>query len=310
MACNPIPQSYPSLIVHLTEANDGANSIGAGIPLLINTPALIGADRLALITAQSDYGEARSAIVPLSAARRAAVTTAYDFSFKARGVLENYLGREWSEAWIAPGWVSDLQVPQSYDGLYTLVLTLVNYFAAHPTQENEDLGVTSAIAGTTLNGLENANEAVINAEAVSLTKRQVRDTKVTAARKRLSGLCKELSQRLEPLDARWRQFGFNMPGAATVPEVPENVVVTPLPDGRLQVECDPSTNATSYRFYTQRPIIDPEPVLAGSSTEPLFVTDPLTLGQIYSVFVSAVNEGAESELSNAVSSTPVLAAAA
>ena len=37
MACNPVPRSYPSLVVHLTEADDGASSIGAGIPLLINT---------------------------------------------------------------------------------------------------------------------------------------------------------------------------------------------------------------------------------------------------------------------------------
>jgi hypothetical protein len=262
------------------------------------------------MTAQTDYREARSAVVPLSATRRAAVAAAYDFCLKTRDVLYNYLGREFNEAWLAAGWVNTLEIPQSYDELYDLTYTLASYFTAHAAQECEDLSVTAAAAQTVFNTLGAANTAVINAEALSATKRDVRDAKLTAVRKRLSGLCKELSQRLEPLDPRWRQFGFNLPGAATVPAVPENVVVTTLSGALLQIARDPSPNATNYRFYTQRPILDPEPILAGSATEPLFVTEPLTAGQLYLVYVSATNEGAESELSEPVNATPPLAAAA
>ena len=310
MASNPIPESYPSLIVQLTEAYDGANNIGAGIPLLINTAALIGTDRLALITAQGEYRTARSALVPLSATRKAAVNAAYEFCLTTRDVLAFYLGREFSEAWLAAGWMDTLAIPQSYDGLYELSLTLTGYLTANPTQENEDLGVTAANAQTMVNNLGGANVAVINAEALSLTTRDVRDAKLAAVRKRLSGLCKELSQRLEPLDPRWRQFGFNMPGAATVPAVPEAVAVTPLSGARFQIACDASPNATSYRFYYQRPILDPEPILAGSASEPLFVTEPLSAGQVYQVYVSATNEGAESDLSDPVNATALLAQAA
>lgn len=116
--------------------------------------------------------------------------------------------------------------------------------------------------------------------------------------------------RLGPLDPRWRQCGFNMPGAPTVPAVPTNVVVTPLAGGTLQIACDPSANATRYRFYIQRAILDPEPILAGSATEPLFITSPLTVGTVYLVYVSAVNDGAESELCEPVNATPELAQAA
>ena len=250
------------------------------------------------------------AIVPLSAARKAAVAAAYDFCFKTRDVLENYLGREWSEAWFATGWVSNLVIPQSFDDLYELSLSLGSYFTAHPTQENTGLGVTAAAAQATATALRNANLAVNAAELASATKKIVRDEKLVAARKRLSGLCKELSQRLEDLDPRWRAFGFNMPGAATVPEVPVNVVVTPLPLARLQIACDASPNATLYRFYLQRPILDPEPILVGNSSEPLFVTESLVAGQQYVIYVSAVNEGAESDLSDPVSATALAAAAA
>lgn len=310
MANNPIPNAYPSLLVQLSRAYTGANNIGAGIPLLINTAALIGADRLALISAQADYKAARSALTPLSTARKAAVLAAYDFCFTTRDVIQFYCGREFNESWLAAGWTDNLEIPRSYDDLYTLTLTLIGYLAANPTQENTELGVTSAHAQSIFNALEAADTAVTNEEALVLTKREVRDQKLTAVRKRLSGLCKELSQRLEDMDPRWRQFGFNLPGAATVPAVPENVAVFALPLAKLQVSCDPSPNATSYKFYTQRPVLDPEPVLAGGADEPLFVTESLTAGQQYLVYVSAVNEGAESELSVPVSTTAHVAAAA
>lgn len=161
--------------------------------------------------------------------------------------------------------------------------------------------MTSAAAQAAYNALVSTNTVAINAEALALTKKDVCDAALTTARKRLSGLCEELSQRLGPLDPCWRQFGLNMPGAATVPE---QVAVVPQPGARLQISCDPLPNATSYRFYVQRPIVDPEPILAGSATEPLVAE------QVYQVYVSAINEGAKSELSLPVNATPVLAAAA
>lgn len=301
--------SYAPLIVQVTKASDGATTIGAGIPLLINTAALIGADRLALITAQDEFKAARSALAPLSTTRKAAVEAAYDFCFTARDVIRYFCGREFNEAWLAAGWRNTLEIPKDYDGLYALTLTLVGYLAANPTQQNADLGVTSANAQTTLNNLTTSNTTILNQRALTQEKGEVRDEKLLAVRKRLSGLCKELVQRLGPLDPRWRQFGLNMPGAATVPAVPENVVVTPWTLARLQISCDASPNATHYKFYYQRPIVDPVPVYAGYAADPLFVTEGLTAGQEYLVYVSAVDEGAESELSAPVSATAQQSAA-
>lgn len=103
---------------------------------------------------------------------------------------------------------------------------------------------------------------------------------------------------------------MNLPGAPTVPATPRNVVVTPLVGARLQIACDASANATRYRFFYQRPIEDPEPHFAGSANDPLFVTEALEAGQTYLLYVSAANEGAESELSEPVSTTAEQAAAA
>ncbi len=44
--------------------------------------------------------------------------------------------------------------------------------------------------------------------------------------------------------------------------------------------------------------------------DPLFIITGLTAGQVYQVYVSAANDGAESQLSEPVNATPVLAIAA
>ncbi len=85
---------------------------------------------------------------------------------------------------------------------------------------------------------------------------------------------------------------------------------TPTLPGQLQVTCDPSVTATGFRFYYQRPILDPEPIPAGGATDPLFVITGLASGQTYAIYVSATNGGGESDLSEPATAVATLAAAA
>lgn len=310
MASNKIPNSLPDLILHATEAFHGAESHGAAIPIVVNTGALIGADRLALILAQDEYQAARAALVTASQARKDAHSVAWDFCSTTRDVLIYYFGRQFNNSWLAAGWEDSLSIPDKFSELYLLVNRLNNFFALNPTKENAALGVTAALAQAAAVGMQSTNQGYLDAQAFSFTKRDIRDGDAAAMRKRLSGLCKELSMRLEDLDPRWLWFGFNMPGAPTVPAVPQNLVAAALAGARLQLSCDPSVGATSYRFFAQRPILDPVPVPVGTSTEPLLVTEPLVAGQEYLIYVSATNYGAESQLSTPVPVTAVLAAAA
>jgi hypothetical protein len=68
--------------------------------------------------------------------------------------------------------------------------------------------------------------------------------------------------------------------------------------------------ATGYRFYYQRPILDPEPVFEGGATDPLFVITGLAPGQTYAIYVSATNAGGESDLSEPATAVVTFAAAA
>ncbi len=310
MAENPIARAYASLIVQGDTAFSGAEAIGDGVPLLINTAALIGTDVAAAKAAQLAYKTTRAGLAGLSAAFKSQHALAYDFCFKSRDLLRVYCGRDWCEAWLATGFEDGLAVPRSYEGLREVLEALNNYFTLNPAHENPAVGITASLASTRMVAFRAAYEAVNTRWALIETKKQARDVAVTALRKRLSGLCKELSQRFEDMDPRWIDFGFNMPGAPTTPEVPQEVAVTPIPEARLEVSCAPSPNATRYRFYYQRPIVDPAPIFAGTADDPLFIIEGLTAGQIYQVYVSAANEGAESQLSEPVNGTPVLAAAA
>ncbi len=289
MASNPIDNAYSGLMLLSQRALNGATALGATIPLLINPAANIGADRSALRVAMDD---------------------SRTFCTRARDVLKKWCGDHFNQTWIPTGFTENTSIPQSEGTLTTLVEDLASFFQTHSDHENPELGVTAAAAVTLLGRLQTARAAIDAKKMTCVDCKEDRDTKLTALRKRLSGLCKELSQRLEPLDGRWRDFGFNLPGAASTPSVPQQVVVENALALQLLVSSDPSTNATGYRFYYQRPIVDPEPILAGSASDPLFVITGLTAGQLYQVFVSATNEGAESELSVPAQSVVQLAAAA
>ena len=291
-------------------AFQGATTIGSSIPLLINTAALIGTDREDLKSAQALFQTNASAMTALHEAIESARSQAFDFATHARDVIKFYCGRSFNQSWRSAGFINSIAIPQTEARLHALLESLQTYFLANPGHENPELQVTAAKAGTLLTALNTARSA-IDAQKESIDgSRTDRDAKKKALSKRLSGLCKELSLRLAPLDPRWRNFGFNLPGAPTVPAVPQGVVVTPTVPGELQVTCEASPNATHYRFFYQRPVIDSEPINAGDATDPLFLITGLTPGQTYLVYVSAVNDGAESELSKPVSAVVSTAAAA
>ncbi len=303
MARNPIAESFHGLMLLSQRALNGATALGASLPLLINTAALLGAERAALRAAENGFRVPRGELGPRHVTLRVAMEDSRSFCTRARDVLKPWCGNRFNQRWLAAGFTHRTSIPETEREVAALVEDLASYFTAHADREVPALGVTAAAATTLRNRLQSARAAIDATLATCGSCRQDRDAKLKALRKRLSGLCQELSQRLGPLDPRWRQFGFNLPGAATVPAVPEQLVVTPLSGARLQMACDPSPNATSYRFYLQRPIVDPEPIFAGHASEPLFVTESLTAGQQYLVYVSATNEGAESGLSAPVTAT-------
>ena len=310
MARNTLPDSYSGLLLFSQRCLNGATTHGAGIPLVLNTAARITTDRTATLAAQAEFQAGCGDNPAVGGALKSARAAATSFCRTARHVLEHYLGERHGDAWRPTGFILNLTIPQKEGGLVTLLGDLQTYFTANPSRENASLNVTALQAGTLLQALTTARMNFDAMRGGCRTSRVARDARVVAMRRRISGLIHELKQAMGPLDPRWLDFGLNMPGAASVPAAPENVVALPSLTGQLQVSCDAAVNATGYRFYYQRPVLDLEPVQAGSATDPLFIITGLTPGQSYLIYASATNAGGESELSGPVTALVHLAAAA
>lgn len=303
MAANPVPARFGELMELSAENVAGATALGATIPLVINTAALISADRSAALSAQNAYETVLAGFRNLRGTVEAARANAYEFATITRNWLENFLGRRWNQDWRAVGFDGNsLAIPRTEAGLVTLVERMGLYLSAHSSQENPNLNITAARAGTLYSALTQAR-VNINAQCNQCgTLKAARDAAVTTLGRRIRGLCNELLQRIGRNDPRWREFGLNVPAASTVPAVPVEVVLSNSTPGQLLVTCAPSAHASYYRFFAQRTIVDPEPVFVGRSDNPLFLITGLVPGAAYEVFVTAANSGAESRFSEPATS--------
>lgn len=301
MAANPIPSRFGELMDESKACVDGATALGASIPLVINTAAAINTDRAAALAAQGAYETALAGFESLRSGLAEAEREAREFATVTRDWLENFLGRRWNVGWRAVGFQNNsLSIPRDEAGLATLVERMGPYLAANVAQENAALDVTAARAAAVYEALSQAR-AEINARRNQCGGlKGTRDAAVEVLGRRLRGLCNELLQRIGRSDPRWRQFGLNIPATQSVPAVPVDVVVNTELPGQLVISCAPSRYATYYRFFTQRLIVDPEPVFAGRAENPLFIVTGLTAGTQYEVFVVASNESADSRFSEPV----------
>jgi hypothetical protein len=304
MAANPVPQAINDIFRISKKCQTAANTLGAGIPLMINTSSNIGSNRGNLLQLEGLYQGTLSGLPALRSAVRSARANAIDFARKARGWLENSYGHRWNEAWRQVGFIHDsLEIPTEDDAeLAALLERMEYYFAQNPTQQNPDpkVNVTAARAGQFAGALSTAESNLDAKERLQADHRLARDGAKRALRKRLSGLIGELKQRIGDRDPRWLEFGLNLPSAPNVPKVPKNVAVNTNTANEFFITCAPAQYATHYRFFTQRPGLDPEPVHAGNSDEPMFHLAGLAAGQNYTVLVTAANAGAESSFGKAV----------
>ncbi len=307
MAANPVPQAINDIFRISKKCQTAANTLGAGIPLMINTSSNIGSNRGNLLQLEGQYQGTLSGLPTLRSAVRTARGNAIDFARKARGWLENSYGHRWSESWRQVGFIHDsLQIPTEDDAELAALLERMEYFFTHnPTQQNADpkVNVTAARAAQFAGALSTAESTLDAKERLSADHKLARDGAKLALRQRLSGLIGELKQRISDSDPRWLEFGLNLPSAPNVPKVPADVAVNTNTPNEFFITCAPAQYATHYRFFTKRPGLDPEPVHVGNSDEPMFHLAGLTAGETLEVYVTAANSGAESLFSKPVTAT-------
>lgn len=284
---NPIADAIAELFGQAVRAHQGA-ALQTEL-LTLNPPESILDDYSAASAAQGEFVAASGALSPLNAALTVASTNGYAWAQTAKDVLKKYCGRSFGQKWIATGF-SSLEVPRSQDGIRALLVSLQAHLKKNPDRENERLEVTAVQAGKLAKAMEDARNEVMKQESVLAARKAARDAAVDALKARLRGLIGELRQVIGTGDARWRNFGFNIPDEPETPGQPVNVTVNNATPGQLLVACDAVPWAARYRFWKQGIGSALEPVAAGTSAEPVCVIEDLPGGEKFNIFVSAVNE--------------------
>ncbi|MBI2924870.1 MAG: fibronectin type III domain-containing protein [Verrucomicrobia bacterium] len=264
MASNEIPQSYDPLVELLEDAADGAHQHEVAVKLKQNTEAAIRADLEALIGKPAGpngippavpglkalWNTAKANKTAMTAALRTVSSNGRTLAMTCIGTLKPFLGQQWNSTWNAAGFTGrSIAVPGNP---MTMLQQLRAYYAANPGREVPNvngIACTAAACEAAAQAISTAQSASNQSNTDAGNAHAALQAGIAAGRARASGLREELAKLIEDNDERWLAFGFEMPGAPSTPEVPENLVATPgAPGSRsLFVDWGDARRATGYR---------------------------------------------------------------
>jgi hypothetical protein len=282
-------------------AAGAADQIGAAVGLKHNTGPAIYLDRAGLADKDVLYSAAKQELQVRRAALYSLFLLVFAFVTSARDVLKTFLGNQHSIRWEGTGFRFSLVVPRTIGGLKLILEALIAYFKAHPTRQNNDLNITEGRALQFFDDVKAAELAVQVQKGVVGQLKKERDAAFVTLRNRIRGLFGELVGLLSPLDDRFVTFGFNKPGALSIPGIPANVTAVLVGNNAIAVKWDGAERAERYRVYAEIVGVDAEPVLVGTREDLDFVIEGLPANKTVKIAVSAVNNGGESQRSTVVS---------
>lgn len=191
-------------------------------------------------------------------------------------------------------------MPATLDKRMALLKSLELYFAAHPAQEVTALDVTHQQAETLHDALSSAISAVNAAWSEQRDKKDARDAAASSLQDRLRKLYRELQQFLGDHDPRWLEFGFNVPADDSIPDVPEDLAVTPSTTGHLLARWSAAPRALRYHVFKQVASLDQDFVYALTVNDTTADMNTFTPGAHVKVRVISVNDAGESQPTDAV----------
>lgn len=297
---NKIEESLSPLLAQADKAIEGGAKLENEIGLLQNKSRDIAHEKTALAKAASDYEYAKADL----AARREIVRSLFEtcrlILMLARDIFKFTLGSEYSQAWDSTGLIRSLALPKTFDGIQYLLVPFAHFLRTNPDHEFRAKGITAINFDSLRMQLEKARSDVREQEAFVGQLLDDRDAKAAALRKRLRDLINEIAMRLGPLDRRWKMFGFNMPGATETPDAPQNITAEILPAKQIAIKWDAAALADYYRVWRKLIGVDSEPVPIGSPSDLDFMMDPPPPNATIEIYLSAINDGGESRLSEPV----------
>ena len=290
------------VLVQSVSAEKGATEHGVTINLTHITAGFLLVSRQAAIAARELYENAKQLLRENRTALGQEVVPARAFATLVRDNLKPTLGSDYSEIWDRTGFVGSLAVPYTSDEVMMLMQSLAGFFTANPALEFAARNITAAQASALYIALETATGVVITQETVVGNLLADRDAKFETLRKALRDLINELSALIEPLDQRWKSFGFNLPGAEETPDVPINLHAT-VSGASASLKWPTTPRANYYHVWKRVIGADHELVAVGNPSDPDFTFNDLPPNAQVELAISAVNTGGESAQSEIVTIT-------
>ncbi len=281
------------------KASNGLQENETALGVKYCTLAVLNAARALAFTAALLFNNGKVLLRTKREALDQARTNGRAFAMLTRDILKSVFGSEPNENWLTVGF-DGLAMPANVDDLLTLLKTMAAFFTANPAREVAALNITAAQAQALADALETAMGEVATQESALETLKNDRDAKFMALRGRVVQLFDELTHLMDPLDPRWTSFGFNKPGAQETPDVPENVVATLIGPTAVAVKWKAPARAEYYRVFKKVIGADEEAVAVGSPADLDFTIEGLPTNATVEIQISAVNNGGESQRSEAV----------
>ena len=294
---NEIKRNYAGLVTQATQAVAGLDLYAAPIGVALVTRTAMNDKLVAYITGGNTSTQKKTELRTSRAELRSSAKVAFGYLSAARDMLKPLLGRQYSPAWNEVGFVNSLEVPRSEAKMIQYLQGMVAYFTAHPEMENVPSNISAARTTAVLNALTGARNTMNNKRTTLQAAVTAREADAKELRKMVSMLLNELAMKLSPLDERWLSFGFNKPGAQSVPAIPVGLVATLVGPTALALKWDAAPRAARYRIYRKIVGVDTEMVAVETRDDLDFVMENLPTGATIQVAVSAVNDAGESQLS-------------
>ena len=301
MASNPTPDRIEELLALCEDLGDGIHQHEAAISIKQNTEAVFRTDLTAARTASDTFNAATGAEPAAYSAQRTADSNAKGFLAAAIGVLKNYLGSQWSQAWEATGLPGQSTgIPRTLDDRFNAIAGLRAYLTATPAYENAPLNVTAARADALFAALGAARQTVANAMSLTQQCQQAREQKIATLRRRYRGTVDEIGQLIGSEDARWYDFGLNRPADPATPGQVATVHVAAGGPGILLISWDGARRADYFRVYKQEIGTDAAPVFQARTSETTLTLTALPTGKTLRITLAGANPAGEGPQSSPV----------
>jgi hypothetical protein len=292
--------TVPGAIAAAGKAADAATVLGDGIGIKNNTGAVITAEKNALVVADTNHKAAKAALAAEVLAYKALLLVVIGFIALVRDVFKPHFGNKPSANWEQLGFVGKLMIPRTLAGVRYILERMFQYLNAHPDKEVPAINVTKDRLLQFMDELDGLDSSVRAKRTALSNAKKAKDEKLQAVIKRMSNLFGELKAFLTPLDARWTQFGFKLPGASAIPDVPVNIIAVFVGRNAVTLQWAPSARAEYYRVWKKVNGVDTEMVVVGTPADGDFLIEGLPANTPVEISVSAVNNGGESALSAVV----------